>query len=55
MDSQALKDPSFRPYAEEFMTMDTDSFHDKLDRAFIAFQTDEGVSELKPRFDTDFD
>merc|ERR1712013_673737 len=55
MEDNALKDPSWRPYAEEFMTTDTDSFHDKLDRAFVAFQTDEGVSELKPRFDTDLD
>jgi len=55
MEDNALKDPGWRPFAEEFMTTDTDSFHDKLDRAFVAFQTDEGVSELKPRFDTDFD
>jgi len=55
MEDNALKDPSWRTYAEEFMTTDTDSFYDKLDRAFVAFQTDEGVSELNPRFDTDID
>lgn len=37
------------------MAMDTDTFNDRLDRAFVAFQTDDGVSELKPRFDTDID
>merc|ERR1712087_134973 len=55
MEDNALKDPSWRTYAEEFMTTDTASFYDKLDRAFVAFQTDEGVSELNPRFDTDID
>jgi len=55
MDSNAMKDDEWRELAKEFMTMDTDTFHDKLDRAFVAFQTDEGVSELRPRFDSDID
>ena len=52
---KAMKDDEWRELAKEFMTMDTDTFHDKLDRAFVAFQTDEGVSELRPRFDSDID
>jgi len=55
MHSNAMKDDEWRELAKEFMTMDTDTFHDKLDRAFVAFQTDEGVSELRPRFDSDID
>jgi len=55
MHSNALKDDEWRELAKEFMTMDTDTFHDKLDRAFVAFQTDEGESELRPRFDSDID
>merc|ERR1712079_991285 len=55
MESNAMKDDEWRELAKEFMTMDTDTFHDKLDRAFVAFQTDEGVSELRPRFDSDID
>ena len=50
-----MKDDEWRGLAKEFMTMDTDTFHDQLDRAFVAFQTDEGVSELRPRFDSDID
>mmetsp|Transcript_5786 Transcript_5786/g.5062 ORF Transcript_5786/g.5062 Transcript_5786/m.5062 type:complete len:306 (+) Transcript_5786:18-935(+) len=55
LEQNALKEDEWREYAQEFMAMDTDTFNDRLDRAFVAFQTDDGVSELKPRFDTDID
>ena len=35
------------------MMLDTSTFNDKLDRAFAAFQTDDGVSELEPKFKTE--
>jgi len=56
LENNALKEEEWREYAQEFANMDTMTFNDKLDRAFVAFQTDAGVSELRPRFNnTDID
>mmetsp|Transcript_42572 Transcript_42572/g.68371 ORF Transcript_42572/g.68371 Transcript_42572/m.68371 type:complete len:303 (-) Transcript_42572:144-1052(-) len=49
----ALKEEEFREYAQEFSLMDTETFNDKLERAFVAFQTDAGVSQVEPVFKTD--
>ena len=51
--TQAIKEEEWREYAKEFMMLDTNTFNDKLDRAFAAFQTDDGVSELEPKFKTE--
>eukprot|EP01084_Bolivina_argentea_P188167 323987_1 len=50
LETNAMKEETWKVYAVEFSKIDTIHFMDKLDRAFVAFQTDYGVSELRPRF-----
>jgi len=52
-DHHALKDNAWAKFAKQTITMDEGEFYDQLIRAFVNFQTDSGVCQLRTRFDTD--
>jgi len=48
-----FQDAPWSHFAKQTITMDEGEFYDQLIRAFVQFQTDPGVCDLKTRFDTD--